>query len=336
MSAPMLPNSKNFWDRPEGKTGKIFFILLLLGLGYGLFTFLPFIIALMQNTLYAMVLAAAIGGVTIIGLDKKFQTLVSYAYRSIMRGITKAFIELDPVAIIDNYVDDLVKNLNSMEGHVTNLRAQMGKLRKVIEDNERQLTDNMKLAEKAREMGKQEMLLLKSRKAGRLQNSNMTLQTLYQKMEMLHRVLSKYKENAGLYIEDLKDEVDVKKREREAIRAGHSAFKSALKILNGDQDKVSMFEIAMQSMADDVGSRVGEMEEFMSMSKGFIDSIDLQNGVFEEDGLKALEEWEKKGTSLFFKEEEKQMLLSANHSQPLASSIINQRNNSEYSYLLKR
>ena len=40
------------------------------------------------------------------------------------------------------------------------------------------------------------------------------------------------------------------------------------------------------------------MERMMEMSSTFMESIDLQNGVFEEKGLAMLEEWEKKSTLL--------------------------------------
>ena len=42
----------------------------------------------------------------------------------------------------------------------------------------------------------------------------------------------------------------------------------------------------------DVNQKVGEMERFMEMSENFMQSVDLQNGVFEEEGLKMLEKWE--------------------------------------------
>jgi len=40
------------------------------------------------------------------------------------------------------------------------------------------------------------------------------------------------------------------------------------------------------------------MERFMEMSANFMDSVDLQNGVFEEEGLKMLEKFEKESTLL--------------------------------------
>jgi hypothetical protein len=36
------------------------------------------------------------------------------------------------------------------------------------------------------------------------------------------------------------------------------------------------------------------------MSKGFIETFDLQNGMYEADALEAIEAWSKKGDSLLF------------------------------------
>ena len=71
-----------------------------------------------------------------------------------------------------------------------------------------------------------------------------------------------------------------------------------------------MFDAAMEAITDDVGNKVGEMDRFMEMSSNFMNSIDLQNGIFEEEGLKMLEKWEKESTSLILGEDEKQNLLS--------------------------
>jgi len=71
-----------------------------------------------------------------------------------------------------------------------------------------------------------------------------------------------------------------------------------MSIIKGDPDRRAMFDQAMEGIADDVANKVGEMEQFMDMSSEFMDSIDLQNGVFEEKGLRMLEEYEKKSTLL--------------------------------------
>ncbi len=151
-------------------------------------------------------------------------------------------------------------------------------------------------------------MVLKTRKAGRMQESNMKLGDLYKRMEILYRVLTKMYENSEILLEDIKDQVEVKQMEREAIRSSHSAMRSALNIISGDKDKRVMFDQAMEAVADDVSRKVGEMERFMELSANFMDSIDLQNGVYEEKGLDMLEKWEKEGIS-FLLGDEKQLLI---------------------------
>ncbi|MCB0582344.1 MAG: hypothetical protein KDD10_23905, partial [Phaeodactylibacter sp.] len=189
---------------------------------------------------------------------------------------------------------------------------QMHKLKEIIYNNQKQIESNLQLASKAKASNKQAVMILKSRKAGRLRESNMRLEDLYKKMEVLYRVLTKMYENSQILMEDIKDQVEVKEQERKAIHASHSAMRSAMSIMSGDPDRRAMFDAAMEAIADDVASKVGEMERFMEMSSNFMDSIDLQNGIFEEEGLKMLEKWEKEGVSLILGEEKQNLLLKAN------------------------
>ncbi len=62
-----------------------------------------------------------------------------------------------------------------------------------------------------------------------------------------------------------------------------------------------------------MAGKVGEMEQFMEMSSSFMNSIDLQNGIFEEEGLKMLEKWESEGVSLILGKEKDSLLLQANN-----------------------
>ena len=305
---------KSFWKRPEGKTGTLFGIALLAGLGYGLFVALPFIIGLLQNTITAIALFAVLAAIVYVLVDPKFRNLMWYMYKSVMRFITGLFVQIDPIGIIESYVEDLKDNLKRMGRQISELRGQMRKLKNSMDQNRRMMESNLKLAKKAGEKGINKQKVLKARKAGRLRDSNLKLNDLYKKMEVMYRVLTKMYENSEILLEDIQDEVDVKKREREAIRASHSAMRSAMNIISGDKDKRLMFDQAMEAIADDVGKKVGEMERFMEVSATFMDSIDLQNGVYEEEGLDMLEKWEKEGISFLLGEEKESIIKSAEDS----------------------
>ena len=311
-TAPQLPSgyakSKSFWKRPEGVTGAIVGVGLLVGFVW-LMTLINW--ALVFSTVaYMAATVALIGGLLFMILDPRMRQLVWYGYKSIMRGITGMFVKIDPIGILKTYVEDLEDNLKQMNKQINKLRGQMHKLDELIKGNKRDIESNMRIAKQARDKQKTEVFTLKTRKAGRLKESNVRLEDLYKKMEILYRVLDRMYRNGEVLIEDVRDQVQVKEQERKAIRASHSAMQSAATVMGDDKDARYMYDQALEAIADDVSAKVGEMERFMEMSSTFMDSVDLQNGSFEERGMAMLEQWEREGDSVLLGAGEKSNLIA--------------------------
>lgn len=302
---------KSFWKRPEGVTGALFLGAALIGGGILLYQALPFLLTLAWGVLEITVASVLIFALLYMIFDPKMRNLIWYGYKSVMRWLTGIFVQIDPIGILKSYVDDLKKNLANMNQQISKLRGQMHRLKEIIINNQREIESNLSLASRARDTNKQSMMILKSRRAGRLKDSNVRLEDLYKRMEVMYRVLTKMYENSEILLEDIQDQVKVKEQERKAIRASHSAMSSAMNIISGDKDQRYMFDMALEAIADDVSQKVGEMERFMEMSANFMNSVDLQNGVFEEEGLAMLERWEKEGVSLILGEEKQTLLLQA-------------------------
>jgi len=305
-------NRKSFWKKPEGITGAIFIIGALLVGGALVTSGIGAIFAFLSTTPGLITGLLSLGLVIFMALDNKARNLVSYMYRSTMRWITGLFVTIDPIGILKNYVDDLKSNLKKMRKQIGKLRGQMHKLKEMIINNQKQIKSDLELASAAKDKKQEAVMILKTRKAGRLRESNMKLDDLYKRMEVLYRVLSKMYENSYILSEDIEDQVMMKEKERKAMLAGHSAMKSAMSIIKGDADKRLMFDQAMEKIADDVSGKVGEMERFMEMSEDFMQSIDLQNGIFEEKGMQMLAEWEQKSTSLLLGTEKEDLISQAN------------------------
>jgi len=308
---------KPFWKRPEGTLGALTLGTLVIGGGLLFFNFLPQILAFATNTLGLAVIILVLGALIYMVLDPKMRNLVWYMYNSMMRWVTGMFIKLDPIGILKAYVDDLRDNLKKMNKQIGRLRGQMHQLKELILKNRKEIKSNLNLASEAKDENKKNIMILKTRKAGRLKESNIKLEDLYKKMEILYRVLVKMEENSKIMMEDVQDQVKVKEVERKAIRTSHSAMKSAMNIISGNKDKRMMFDQALEAIADDVSQKVGEMEQFMELSDSFMKSIDLQNGVFEEEGLKMLEKWENEGISLLLGDEKQSLLLKANNDEEI-------------------
>jgi predicted nucleic acid-binding Zn-ribbon protein len=288
--------TKSFWSRPEGTTGAIFGLAILAGVGYLIASNMAFLIGLAANTITLALMIVALVAILYMVLDPKMRTLIWYMYKSVMRWVTGMFVTIDPIGILKNYIEDLEDNLGKMRKQIGVLRGQMRQMTTLIEDNNKEIDANMRLAAVARDQDKDQQMLLASRKAARLKESNEKYAALHQKMEILYRILSKMHSNSEVLLEDTKDQVKVKEIERKAIRTSHSAMRSAMSVISGDPDKRAMFDAAMDAITEDVANKVGEMENFMDMSSKLMDSIDLQNGMFEEQGMAMLEDWEKKST----------------------------------------
>ena len=300
---------KTFWQRPEGVTGMIFMTGILIGGGYLFYKILPTLITLAANTLYLALILVALAAVVYMVLDPRMRNLVWFAYKSIMRWITGMFVTIDPIGILKSYVESLGDNLAKMSKQIGILKGQKQKLVQLMATNQADIDSSMKLAEQAKKQGQDAQIVLNTRKAARLQESNEKYGSLAKRIEVLERILNKMYENSSILLEDTKDNVKVKEQERSAIRTSHSAMRSAMSVLTGDPDKRAMFDMAMDSINNDVASKVGEMEHFMDMSSNIMNSIDLQNGVFEDEGMKMLEDWEKKSSLM--------MLDSGKNSEPM-------------------
>jgi hypothetical protein len=290
---------KSFWERPEGKTGLLFTAAAVGAGGYGLYKVLPFVIKLLENTLYASLLAGALAVITMPIWNSKVRTLCSYFFRSAMRKVTGFVVEIDPIGIITNYVEDLRKNQATMQKQIANLRGVMTRLATTIEEQKQQAAQSMRIAQVAKQQNNAKALRLQAKNAGRLEESNMTLSALHGKLERLYKYLLKLQDVADTMIQDMESEVAVETRKREAIRSAHGAFSSAMKILKGNGNAKDLYDLGMESLANDYAMKMGEIENFMQVSEGFIASVDLDNMAFEQEALEKLEEMEKNTDRLF-------------------------------------
>ncbi len=293
-----MPNQKSFWSRPEGVTGMLLTGGLVVGGILMADKILPRLVDITNTTVGLAGGLAILTGTVYAVLDPKLRNLVWYAYKSLMRGITGWFVKIDPLSILKSYMEDLEKNLKQMSKQIGMLRGQIRQLKGTFDGNAAEIHKNMQLADQAKKSNDERNMTLAARKAGRLQEANAKYEVLLHKMDVLYRLLTRMYENSEIMLEDTRDQVQIREQEYKAIQASHSAIRSAMSILKGDPDQKAMFDQATEALVDEVSSKVGEMERFMDTSKNLMASIDLQNGVFEEQGVRLLEEWEKSGSLL--------------------------------------
>ena len=283
---------KGFFERPEGNTGLIFIGAGILGLLIFGNYLAPFFISALQNTLHAMVLGGVVLGVISLAMNNKFRLLCWNLFKSAMRFITGWFVTIDPIGILKNYIESMEDRIRGIEKNIGKLTGQKRHLFETIESLKETIEKSMRMAQAAKNAGNKEQQMLATRKAGRAEESIKKLQKIHDKMEFLYNILDKMKKNVNFLLEDTRDEVKTKEIEYKSIKAAHKAMSSAEALINGDSQK-ELFEQSMEYLAEDIGTKLGEMDRFMDLSEEFMDGVDLQNGVWDQKGMEMLENWEK-------------------------------------------
>jgi len=316
-------SAKSFWSRPEGTTGML---MIAGGLVASYFLLPPLntimegLVKLLSNTLHATFLGIALFAVIYVITNKKFQTLIRYFFKSAMRWLTSWFVEIDPIGIMRNYVEDMKEKQGVIATTKDKLRGQIKVLEEKIRNNSLGYEKAMALAKEAQKQDNKAALRVQGNQAMRLETVNKeTYGPLLEQMKAHHRLAEKIYEVIGVHIADLSNEVEVQSDRRKMILASHSVMKAAKAILQGGTSERELFDQALEFVVEDYGMKLGEIESFMDASKPFVDSLDLQNGVFESEALKRLTEWENKSDSVLLGNQ-KQALLA----HDLSSSTLGQ------------
>jgi hypothetical protein len=290
---------KKFFDKPEGKVGKGFLVLIGLGLLFVLYKALPYILILLTNTLHAMLLLGAILLIIFLVTNKKVQMLFSFGFQMVMRWITGVFVELNPIAIIRIHIENLKHNHSAMDVHIGALGGEIRGLEAKIKDNKQNIEKSLRIASSAKESDQKGQAWIEARKAGRRKDGTIKLTDLLTKLKKIYDVLTKMYEISGFVIEDLEDDVQNRETEYISIKKAHAALMSSMSIIKGNPNERAMFELALEKMEEEISTKLGTMDRFMDMSANLVAGIDIEQGIFAEDGMLMLEEYEKGGFDAF-------------------------------------
>ena len=322
MELPKVPEgfkAKGFWSRPEGTTGMV--VLVLAGI-FCLKAALPFIITLLQQALTAGLLFGAAALIAFLISNKNFRWLVSSIFKTLMRRVTSLWIAVYPLDIMQNTADDFRASADEMYKWINVLKGHIYTLNQEVKNNAEDQQKNYKLAAKCNQEGAGLAFSVAARKAKRRGDINIDLSDLVKKMELLLRVLSKYYEIAQANIADLDDEILVQTKQRKMILAASNAFRSGLKVINQQGSGKEMFDRAMDYLAQDYGQRYAEIDNFTRMSAGFLQSVDIQNKICDEEALEEIKKWEKRGDSMLLGDDEKQLMIAQSNSNDLVPDSL--------------
>lgn len=300
-------DGKSIWSKPEGIGLIVIGIIICCGLFYAWGEVVPFVqrtLALTFSSLWYFIgLLATVGVLLWVLTSKELRALAWNVYRIIMRGIAGCVIEMNPIAILKNTIEDmraqkekLDKNRDELEGARVNLKNKIDQnnenTKAVIREAEAAKA-KMDAAQAAGDQlafaNWQKEFSLRNMKGGGLQKMNEKLIPLHVNMQKMCDFLSKASGAADFSIRRAEIDVELKEAEWNAVQKASSALSAAMSIFKGNPDQRALFEQAVEYMQTDMANKVGEMKRIMEVSTSIINSSDLENDAAIMEGMQMLD-----------------------------------------------
>ena len=283
-------NRKSFWSKPEGKTGMLFTVALLVLAGWGLVTFGPVILAAITTTIGIVAGLAVLGLFVYLVTNPQIRTGCWYLFRTFCRFFTGMVIEIDPIAILKTYLRDMRDKKRELDEKRGMVKASLVEVNNQIQQKKRDIEDCSIKLKVAKERGFNEAQIASlSTRAGLTDEMIRRLLPYQQNLTVIDATLTRMSKAADVVIAQTATTVELKEEEYKLIKRASGAVKSAVSIFNGDPDKRDMFDQAMEYINDDIALKVGEMSRAIEDSSTLLDNIDLSNLAASEKGKKILE-----------------------------------------------
>jgi flagellar biosynthesis/type III secretory pathway chaperone len=282
-------STKSYWSKPEGKIGTIFGLLVLAIVGYYV---VPILATIVWNTVnLAIGCFVAFMLYYILLVDKRIFTLLKTIYDIFIKSTFGLIFKLDPFVIAEDYIQDITKERENLYDKITEVDGQKESLVAKITEKEKERKKQLDIAAVAHQKGMTMELANATRQVSRLDEYIKQLTPIKANLENIGNYLTAVHKNSKYMLEDMKNDLDLKKDLYKSVTKGNNALKSALAIFNGDPQKRILVEQSMEYLKDDIALKLASMKKAISYSSDFMKSIDLENASFEAEGLRMLEEY---------------------------------------------
>jgi hypothetical protein len=279
---------KSYWNRPGGKFGTVAGLVILGIAGYYL---LPVLTTIVWNTInFGIALVVAFVLYMILSNRKLWMSLF-YLYEILIKKLVGIVIELDPFIIAEDYIKDIEKERDNLYNKTVEVDGEKEKIEAKIKEKEREKKKQLDIAAaaKANNMGME--LANATRQVSRLDAYVQQLTPIRDNLSKIGNYLTQVHKNSKYMLDDMKNDLELKKDLYHSVTKGNNALKSAMSIFNGDVEKRLMVEQSMDFLKEDIAGKLASMKKAISYSSDFMKSIDLENASYQVEGLRMLEEY---------------------------------------------
>jgi len=270
------------WDKPEGKLGTVMAVLGGSALVFGFIKILPFLVAFTWN-LVSFTIASFIGICLIFMLfSKKFWNTLSTGYLVLMHKLLYSMVASDPVAILDDYIRKLEKQIVKVDKALANFQGLIEKNRKRLKDTENKLQENLAKKKVYQKRGEDAFVAQIDQLIVMYEQTKTSREERLEASEKWKEALDKVRTYAKFSVKTNKEKISIFKEQYEEAKEAAKATKSLKSAVNGDPDLVGNFELAMSIMEQQMSENIGEVEDMLQATTGLLKEADIENSVASE------------------------------------------------------
>jgi hypothetical protein len=279
---------KSYWNRPGGKVGVI---VALAGIGAGIYYLLPILTTIVWNTINFGIACAVAFALYMLLSNRKLWLSLFYLYEILIKKLVGVVIELDPFIIAEDYIGDIEKEREHLYEKSVEVDGQKEGIDSKIREKKRDRQKEMDKAAAAKTANMAMELANSARQIARLDAYILQLTPIRDNLQRVGDYLTQVHKNSAYMLEDMKNDLELKKDLYYSVTKGNNALKSAMSIFNGDAEKRLMVEQSMDYLKDDIALKLASMKKAISYSSDFMKSIDLENATYQAEGIRMLEEY---------------------------------------------
>jgi hypothetical protein len=278
---------------------------LIIAGGIGLYEILPYLISLLQDTIHAVALGAALAAMLWLIFNPTFRTALSNLFQNIVRFFASWVVETDPIGILRNNLDDMKKAKANLDQTLQRFAGSDERLQRSIAAKTEEINTLGRKATKAQQMSaaasdpmERERLSLERQtfleQAGMLMQGVKQLQALEDQTSKMLKTFQHWSQIADSKIQRTENKVNFLAEQRKMILDAKATLGVGQQLLRGNPEQLKMVDMALDYLEDDTSRTLGEIREFTRYTDKLLTDDQIESGAAADDAAAKFAEFNQK------------------------------------------
>ena len=279
----------NLWKQPGGTLAKVGLWVMGGSVLWGIYKALPYLIAFTQNVFTLTLLMLGLGCILYVVFSPEMRKILKLLYLQICRKITGLIVEIDPIAILENSINEMKKKLQTVKKRITEIGSTLAGMENKQKEYKKEFEMNvgrvkaikeklMKDNDEKTRMALNGQLTISQNDITMLDEQIKAQADRITKTKRYLEILEKLEIAATTKIKVAENTVSHKKEEYEQAKKMKSAVQSLTSIFSSSWLTKSMEEqMALNVVSNTINDSIAEMNRLLDGSNDILINYDISS-----------------------------------------------------------